>query len=162
MRHYDCPLSFDLSNPTSQICDKFVEGTKLGFGRLIAIQVPYEADADRDIVEVVAGHMPAVDLFCPARTYFNFTITRRSSVADDKMVGHSMLHLANPAMISVENAGVALPGSAVVNDDIFPSAFFDSCAVDRPAHPGSKVSPALEPAARTFRGRLETLIFLQT
>ncbi len=68
--------------------------------------------------------MPAVDLLGPARADLDLAIAGRRAVADHEMIRHAVLHLPHPAVVGVENARVALPGAAVVHDDVSASAFF--------------------------------------
>lgn len=152
---------FDFSHAATQINDELIESGELGFGREIAIEVTDKTNADGDIIEVIAGHMTAIDLPRPARTYFDFAVAGGSAIADHKMISESVLHLAYPAMIDVENPGIALPGAAVVNDDIFPTTLLDLCLVDSSAHRRREVTPAFKPAAGAFRGGLQALVVLQ-
>ena len=52
---HDGLLALDLSRAATQIGYEFIESGKLGFGGEIAIEVPHETDADRDIIEVIAA-----------------------------------------------------------------------------------------------------------
>ena len=161
MRQDDGLLPPDPSHPTAQVADEFVERGELGLCGRLAIQVTDKANSDCDIIEVVARHVAAVNLPCPARTDFYLAVAGRTPVADDKVIGEAVLHPADPAMIPIENAGISLPGAAVMNNDILPPAFFDICLVDCPAYRGRKITPPPEPAARGFWRRFKTLIFLQ-
>ena len=136
MRGDDCPSAFYLSDTIAQIAYEFIERAKLGLGWLVTIEVTDQADADGNVVEIVTRHVSAVQLSRPAWTDFNLAVAGGTAVADDKMVGKSVLHLAHAAMISVEDASVSLPGSAVVNDDVLPPTFLHSCPVNRSAHSG--------------------------
>ena len=118
MRGDNGPPAFDLANTISQIAYKFIKRAKLRPGRLVTIKVADQTDSDGDVVEVVAGHVSTVKLSRPARANFNLTVAGGSAVADDKMVGKSVLHLTHTSMIGIENPRVSLPGSAVVNDDV--------------------------------------------
>lgn len=126
--------AFNLSDTIAQIGYKFIERAKLGLGGLITIEVADQTDSDGDVVEVITGHVSAVELSRPARTDFNLAVARGPAIADDKMVGKSVLHLAHAAMIGVEDTSVSLSGSAVVNDDVLPPTFLDSRPIDRSAH----------------------------
>ena len=130
------PPTFNLPNTIAQITYKFIKRAQLGLGWLVTIEIADQTDSDGDVVEIITRHVSAVELSRPARTNFDFAIARGSSIADDKMVGESVLHLADTAMIRIEDAGVSLPGSAVVNDDVLPPALLDSRPVNRSAHSG--------------------------
>ena len=134
MRGDERPPSLNPTDTIAQIGDKFIERTKLSPGWLVTIEVADQADSDGNVVEVIARHMSAVELSRPARTDFDLAVAGGSAIADDKMVGQSVLHLTHTAMISVEDASVSLPGAAVVNDDILPPAFLHSCPVNCSAH----------------------------
>ena len=128
--------AFNLSDTIAQIAYEFIERAKLGPGWLVTIEVADQTDSNGNVVEVITRHVSAVELFRPARTDFNLAVAGGSAIADDKMVGKSVLHLAHAAMIGIEDARVALPGSAVVNDDVLPPSFLDSRSIDRSAHSG--------------------------
>jgi hypothetical protein len=136
MRSDDGSPAFDLSDTIAQIADKFIEGAKLGPGRLVTIKITDQTDSDGNVVEVITGHVPAVELSCPARTNFNLAVARGSAIADDKVVGKAVLHLTHTTMIRIEDASVPLPGSAIVNDDVLPAPFLDSRSVNSSAHSG--------------------------
>ena len=130
------PSAFNLPNTIAQITYKFIKRAQLGLGWLVAIEVADQTDSDGDVVEVITRHVSAVELFRPARTDFNLAVARGPAIADDKMVGQSVLHLAHTAVIGVEDTSVSLPGSAVVNDDVLPPTFLDSRPIDRSAYSG--------------------------
>ena len=105
--------------------------------------------------------MTAIDLPRPAWTDLDLAIAGGTTIADDKMIGEPVLHLAYPPMIPVENSGIALPGAAVMNNDIFPPSFPDLCLVDCSAHRWRKITPAPKPAAAGFWSRLKAVVFLK-
>ena len=79
------------------------------------------------------------------------------------MVGEAILHFTNPTVIEVENPGIALSGSAVVNDDIFPTPPLDLGAVDRLAHRRGEVAPTFcESSKHRLSSRLIAGIVLKT
>ena len=130
------PPAFNLSDTIAQIAYQFIKRAQLSLGWLVTIEVADQTDSDGDVVEIITRHVSAVELSRPARTNFDFAIARGSSIADDKMVGQSVLHLAHTAVIGVEDTSVSLPGSAVVNDDVLPPTFLDSRPIDRSAYSG--------------------------
>lgn len=72
----------------------------------------------------------AVDLAPPALANFDFAVTGGGAVADDEVVSEAVAHPANIVVIVVEDAGVALPGAAVVHDDKPPAVAQHRGAVD--------------------------------
>ena len=66
-------------------------------------------------------HVAAVDLAPPTIAHFDLTVAGRSAVSDYEMIGQTVLHMANVAMVIIENRGVALPGAAVVHNDELPA-----------------------------------------
>ena len=65
-------------------------------------------------------HVSTVDLPPPAIAYFDLTVAGRSAVTDDEMIGESVLHAANVAVVVIENARTALAGAAIMDDDELP------------------------------------------
>ncbi len=71
----------------SQVADEFFARIELSARRLAAIEVAHQTDAERDVVQVIAVHVAAVDLTAPAIPYFDLAVTARCSVADHEMIG---------------------------------------------------------------------------
>lgn len=114
-------LKVDFSHAKAEISDQFLKRFKLLPCRLTVVEIANQADAKRDIIEVIAVDMAAVDLAPPAVAYLNLTVARGGAVADDKMVGQAVRHFADVFVIVIENLRVPLPGAAVVDHDIFPT-----------------------------------------
>ena len=70
----------------AQVPDEFVQGLELLGGGLFLVEITNKADAQGDIVQVVAVDMAPVDLFFPAVAHLDLTIARGGAVADDKVV----------------------------------------------------------------------------
>ena len=62
-------------------------------------------------------HVAAVDLAPPAIADSDFAVAGGGAVADHEMVGEAVAHPADVAVVVIEDAGVALPSAAVVDDD---------------------------------------------
>jgi hypothetical protein len=92
--------------------------------------------------------MATVDLPYPAITNLDLTVTRRSAVTYDKVVGKTVGQLAHVAMVMIKDARIALAGTAVVNDDIFPPIARDPGVVNGFADRGCKVLPVSAATAR--------------
>jgi len=155
-------FAFDFADAPAEVGDEFVDGGKLGFCWLIAIEVPNEADPKGDIVEVIAGNVPAVDLAGPAVANLDFAIARRVPVANDEVICEPVLHFANSPVIHVKDPGVPLPGSAVVNDDVFPPTALDPGLIDGLPDGRGEVSPALEkPGELRASWGFKSLVFIK-
>ena len=162
MAFHDGRLAFHLANAVSQVGAEFIECFELGFCRKVAVQIANEADADRDVIQVVARDMAPVDLAGPAGADLDLAVAGGGTVADDEMVGEAVLHFTNSAVVIVENPGVSLAGSAVVDDDVFPATLANFGIVDRFAHGGAEVTPTLHEAAKHGSwGRLKSRLVLQ-
>ena len=92
--------------------------------------------------------MASVDLTHPAITNLDLTVTRGSAVTYDKVVGKTVGHLAHVTMVMIEDAGIALAGTAVVNDDEFPPVPPDTGVVNGFADRRCKVLPVSAAIAR--------------
>ena len=151
-RRVDFPVSFDdgpfvvkFAHALAEIADEFVEGIQLFLSGLALVEVADQTDADGDVVQIVAMDVAAVDLFAPAGADFDFTIPGGRAVADDKLIGEAVLHLADIGVIVVKSLGIALPRSAVVDDQIAPAGFLDGSAVDLFANGLWQIFPAGKP-----------------
>ena len=153
--------ALSLSHSVAQVGDEFLQCDDLSFGGGVAVEVSDEADAEGDVVEVVAGHVTAVDLPDPAVADLDLAVARTVAIADHEVVGQAVLHVPHPEVVDVKDPGVPLTGAAVVDDDIFPSALAYRGAVDRRAVRGAQVAvgtvrtkePAPEASASGDGGR---------
>src|SRR5207248_3286561 len=115
----------------SQVTDKFFARVELRARWLVAIKIAYQTNAERNVVQIIAVHVAAVDLTPPTIAYFDLAIARGSAVANHKVVRKTVLHPANVPMIIIKSARVSLPRAAAVHDNELPAAPFHWCASDR-------------------------------
>jgi len=115
----------DFSAALTKIANQFLTTIELRTGRLIAVEIADQTNAEGDVVQIIAVDMAAVDLPTPAIADFDLTIAGRSAVADHEMVSKSVLHSAKMPVVIIERGSVALTCSAVVHDDVLPAAARD-------------------------------------
>lgn len=152
-----------------QIPNQLVARFELGPRRLVAIEIAHQANAEPDVVHVIAVNVASVHLAAPAISNLDPAVARRRSVSDDEMVGQSIPHSPHFAVIIIERASIALPCPAVVNNDEFPARALhrrspdcldvrarEVTIVDRLARPGPETTPRW---SRWWR--FESLFFLQ-
>ena len=120
----------DLAAALSQITNEFFAAFELRARRLIAIEIADQTNPQRDVVQIIAVHVTAVDLSPPAIAHFNLPVGGRSAVADHEMVSKSVLHSPKMPMVIIERGGVALTRAAVVDDDELPATVRDRRAID--------------------------------
>ena len=132
----------DLAATFSQVADQFFARIELRARWLVAIEIADQTNAERNIVQIIAVHVAAVDLASPAIAYFDLTVAGGSSVADHEMVCEPVLHSANMSVIIIKNACVSLPRAAVMHDNELPASPFHWCAPDRVDDRASKISIA--------------------
>src|SRR5205823_2437884 len=94
-------------------------------------------------------NVATVDLPAPAIAHFHLAVAGRCAVADDEVVGESVLHSSEMAMVIIERGGVALPRPAVVDDDVLPASARDRSAIDLRFHRCRKITIAAATAAPT-------------
>jgi hypothetical protein len=121
----------DLAATFSQIADEFFARFELRARWLVAIKIAYQTNTERNVVQIVAVHVAAVDLAPPTITHFDLTITSRCSVADDEVISKAILHATDMPMIIIENARVALPRAAIMHDNELPATPFHRRTPDR-------------------------------
>ena len=126
----DGVASFHFSDSLSEVTYEFIERFKFSVGRKVTIEIADQANAKSDIVKVITVDVSPCHLLNPSVANFDLPIAGRRAVADDEMVGQSVWHFAHVAMIVVEDPGVPLSGSAIVDNDIFPSVPGHACFVD--------------------------------
>lgn len=118
--HWNWP-SVSFSAAFSQISDQLLARVELGTRRLIAVEITDQADSESNVIEKIAVHMTAVNLTAPAIAHLDFAVAGRGAVADHEMIGESILHPPDPAMVIVKHPRVALSGAAVMHHDEFPA-----------------------------------------
>jgi len=114
----------------AEIADEFLARIELRASWLVAIEIADQTNAERNIVQIIAVNVAAIDLAPPAIAYFDLTVTGRSSVADHEMVCQPVLHPANMSVIIIKDARVPLPCTAVVHHNELPTTPFDRRASD--------------------------------
>ena len=130
MRPHGDVAPVDLAAAFSQVADEFFARFELRAHWLVAIKIAYQTNAERNVVQIIAVHMTAIELAPPAIAHFDLAVARGRSVADHEMVGKTILHPADVPMIIIENARVSLPRAAIVHHNELPAAPFHWCASD--------------------------------
>lgn len=161
----------DLTATLAQVANQFFARFELRAGGLIPIKVADQANPERDVVQVIAVHVSAIDLTAPAIAHFYQAVAARCSVTDHEMISKAIPHAAHLSMIIIERARVSLPRSTIVDDDKLPAPPLYRRAANRvdnrtcqiairfgaAQRPGPKAS-----ARRRRRRRFKTLVFLDT
>ena len=130
MRPHRDLSSVDLAATFSQVADEFFARIELRARWLVAIEIADQTNAERNIVQIIAVHVAAVDLASPAIAYFDLTVAGGSSVADHEMVCEPVLHSANMPVIIIKDARVSLPCAAVMDNNELPTTPFHGRASD--------------------------------
>src|SRR5438034_8346079 len=99
----------------SQVTDELFAGLELRARWLVAIKIADQTNAERNVVQIIAVHVAAVDLTPPTIAHFDLAVARGSAVANHKVVRKTILHPANVPMIIIKRARVSLPRNAVVH-----------------------------------------------
>ena len=154
-----------------QVADQLFARFKLCTGRLVAIEIAYQTDAERDVVQVIAVDMAAVDLTAPAVADFNLAVAGRSAIANDEVISKPVLHPPDMSMVIIERTRVALPRAAIMHDDELPALPFHRSAADLFDHRTREIAitlarPRPRPRPKTSarwrrRWRLQALLFLE-
>ena len=144
----DGGLAFDLADTATEVRAEFIECAHLILGGCVAVEIAHETDAERDVVQVVARDMAAVDLSGPPVSDFDFSIARGISIADDEVVGEAILHFANASVVDIKNPRVSLAGATVMNDDVFPPSALHFGIIDGFAQGRRQVAPSFHEAAK--------------
>ncbi len=130
MRPHGDIASVDFTATFSQVADEFFAGIELRPGWLVAIKIAYQANAERNVVQVIAVHVPAVDLAPPAIPDFDLAIAGRCSIPDHEMIRKPILHTADMPMIIIKHTRVSLPCAAIMHDNELPATPFHWRASD--------------------------------
>ena len=129
LHRYRASLGF--SATVSQVANEFLTGLELCPRRLVPVEIAYETNSERDVVQIIAVHMTAVDLTTPAIADFDLAVAGRCAVSNNEVIGETVLHPTNMPMVIIEDASVPLPGAAVVHNNELPATPFHRRAPDR-------------------------------
>ena len=104
-----------------EVTNQFFATIELRAGRLVSIEIPDQTNSKRDVVEIIAVNVAAVDLPPPTIAYFDLAIAGRGSVADHKVISEPVLHSAKMPMVIIESGCISLTRPAVMDDDKLPA-----------------------------------------
>src|SRR5204862_8177732 len=82
----DRGLALNFADLAAKVIDEFRERVELRLAGLAVVEIADEADADGDVVQVVAVDMAALNLPVPSVADFDGAVLRRGAVADDEMI----------------------------------------------------------------------------
>src|SRR3954471_21139767 len=91
--------SFGFATAISQVTNEFLTSIELRARRLIPIEIAYQTNAQRDVVQIIAVHVTAIDLTSPAVADLDLTISGRCAVADYEMIRQTVLHPTDMSMV---------------------------------------------------------------
>ena len=132
LHRYSTSLSFAAA--VSQIANEFLTCVELCARRLVSIEIAYETNAERDVIQIIAVNMTAVDLAPPSIADFDLAVAGRCAVPDNEVIGETVLHAANMLVVIIKHTRIALPRAAVVHDNELPSTPLHRRAPDRVDH----------------------------
>ena len=132
LHRYRTPLGFATAIP--QVANEFLTRVELCARRLVSIEIAHETNAERDVVQIIAVHVAAIDLASPAIADFDLAVTGRCAVADHKMICESVLHATHMLVIIIKHTRIALPRAAIVHDNELPPTPLHRRAPDRVDH----------------------------
>ena len=74
MWFYRYRASLGFAAAVSQITNEFLTCVELSARRLVSIEIAYETNAERDVVQIIAVHMTAVYLAPPSIADFDLAV----------------------------------------------------------------------------------------
>ena len=170
MRPHGNVAPVDLAATFSKVANEFFARFELRARWLVAIKIAYQTNAQRNVVQIIAVNVAAVNLTPPAIPHLYLAIPGRCSVTDHEMIGQPVLHPPDVPMIIIEDARVSLARPTIVHDNELPTTTFDWRAADRFDHRSCEIAvtafaaPGPRPktsAGRRRRRRFEAFVFLQ-
>src|SRR6476659_5700046 len=76
----------------SQQANELLTCVELCARRLVSIEIAYETNAERDVVQIIAVHMTAVYLTPPSIADFDLAVAGCCAVPDNEVIGGTVLH----------------------------------------------------------------------
>ena len=107
---------------------------------MIAVEIADQTNPERDVVQVIAVDVAAVDLPAPTVADLDLAVAGRRSVADHEMISKSVLHPPKMPVVIIERSRISLTRSAVVHDDVLPATPRDRCPIDLGAHGARQIT----------------------
>ena len=117
--------AFLLENKLLQQVHQLVESGELLCSRFAILEIAHETDAYSSVVDGSFTYVSSADLVCPSRSYFNFPVPGISAATDDKVIGETVAHSLNVAMVVIIDSRVPRFHCAVVSHDPFPALGVD-------------------------------------
>ncbi len=130
MRPHGDIAPVDFAATLSQVADEFFTRLELRARWLVAIEIAYQANAERNVVQIIAVDMPAVNLAPPAIAHFDLAIAGGCSVPNHEMIRKTILHPADVPMVIIKHARVSLSRAAIMHDNELPATPFHWRASD--------------------------------
>jgi len=124
MRPHGDIASVDFAATFSHVADEFFARIELRARWLVAIEIAYQTNAQRNVVQIIAVNVAAVDLAPPAIADFDLAIASRCSVPNHEMIRKTILHPADMPMVIIKHARVSLPRAAIMHDNELPATPF--------------------------------------
>ena len=119
-----------LAATVAQVTNEFFARVELRARGLVAIKIAYQTDAERNVVQIIAVHVAAVDLTSPTIAHFDLAVAGGCSVANHEVVCKTILHPADVPMIIIKSARVTLSRAAIMHDNELPATPLHWCASD--------------------------------
>jgi hypothetical protein len=114
----------------AQVIGQFLQRFVLRPGWPGTVEIPDQADTERNVVQIIAMDVAAIDLTGPAASNFNLAVSGGASVTDHKMICQAIPHLSSISMVIIKNLRIPLSSSAVVHHDVTPAAFLHRSTVN--------------------------------
>src|SRR5207249_9738998 len=92
----------------SQVTDELFAGLELRARWLVAIKIADQTNAERNVVQIIAVHVAAVDLTPPTIADFDLPVAGRRSVPNHKVIGETILHPSHVPMVVTDHACFSL------------------------------------------------------
>ena len=75
MRLHDRIMIPHFSAPLTQVPNQFLTTIELGASRLIAIEIADQTNSERDVIQIIAVNVTAVNLAAPAVAHFHLAVS---------------------------------------------------------------------------------------
>ena len=134
MRFHDRIVIADFSAALPEVTNQFLAAIELRASRLIPVKIADQTNAQRNVVQIVAVNVAAINLPSPTIPYLHLAVAGRRAVADHEMVSEPILHSPEMSMVIIKRSRVALTRSAVMHHDVLPATAGDRRIVDLGAH----------------------------
>src|SRR4051794_37432501 len=110
------PLPVDFAHAVAKVSDQLIGRGELPLRGDVAVEVADKANSERDVIQVIAVDVAAIDLANPPITNLHLAIAGRGPVPYDEVIRETVRHFSDTQVVIIERLRVPLPRARVMDN----------------------------------------------